>query len=260
MVMFTISMGIALVYSLYRRRKNLSKSETLCLIAIILATVLSIAEIWYIVAGRISIFFQFPNRYVPYTILLLLIIAFRHTDLKSWLKKGILLVSIINTICLMFITGNCSTERNASASFTYVGNGEFLDTTFKGIYVADKDEDKQMLILNKDKLSARSEEDETILYETKRTEDNSIVTAVGDFKAGQRIIFPKIWYIGYTSDNGVVEKGIGQMCVVTVENDCNEISLWFVEPIWLRILNVFCWIDVIGLIGIQIMNKRRGCH
>lgn len=244
-------LGVCL-FLLIKRRKSVTRKEKIALTLYVLLTVISIQQVWFLVFSDINNLIQFSFRYMPYLLVVFLIICFRKVDSK-----------ILVTLCLLFclpelLLASVSISSEGSKVYTdlesQVVNGEYLDSSFNW----DIDEFLDLSSSVKD-LDGNN-------YSFTKVKNKTYVTLPVNKTNDIVLTLPKLYYNGYkfyslndgNTQSFKVAKGYSQFISVTIpkSNKDSYFVLEYVHPYRLIILDTVCIICVVLLGGYYVFKIR----
>lgn len=264
---FTITLFIFLTgWSLYRivTGETKFKERLILYICIVLMGISNFYVFLYLEEHTVVFFGQFPYRYLLFVYLYVFVFATKGHDFYKWVYPVLIVISVVST--LIFSHGISGKPDEYVDSYRYIGNGEYLTSKCINFeesskfynehigYVTNQNGEKFDLNTGVMKSEGSSDFD---MY--KEWEDNDIpfkttgiMSAEGTFKKGDTLIFPKIYYKGFTSDYGEVTVTDHQLCQLTVAEDTNVVNLYYTHPKWLWIVclvsNIWFILLFVGII------------
>lgn len=216
------------------------KSNIVLMCTILISFILSIHYIWMFLYSKFNIILQFPLRYLPYAVVLFLILCFRNNNKLSRLVST---YSLVLCIVSSFLFSSLSFLDSTTFTTWQVGNGEYLGDSFV--------RNEKVFLELKDSCEFEYEKDGryTTVYVDKETTD--------------WVRVPKLWYKGYkavTEDGKELEckMGYSQFVEFNPEGYVGEVTVYYAHTWWLYILEVFCYCLVIfnlGKLFLKLINK-----
>lgn len=209
------------------------KFNIVLMFCILLSFVISIHYIWAMLYANINIIIQFPLRYLPYALILFLILCFK--DCIKF-RKVLGIYSLVVGILASMMLSNISFINNSSYFGWQTGNGEYLSKEFV------RDKEKFMEAINSCQFEYEKDGRYTKVYVTEETSD--------------WVRIPKLWYKGYkavTADGKELECKMGYSQFVEFNPDgyVGEVTVYYAHTWWLYVLEVICYILVLvgGIYG-----------
>ena len=248
-------LGVCLVL-LIKRRKSLTSKEKFALLSYLVLTIISIQQIWFLLFSNINNPIQFSMRYIPYILVVFLIICFR--DTKSRLLISICLLSCLPELVLASIFTSPASSNVYDSFQNQVMNGEYLDSSF----VWSKEE-----FLS---LSSEVSDTDGNSYEYSIDKDKLYVELPSIKTTDITLTLPKLYYIGYEFHSLYIEdetqglslectKGYSQFITVTVPSSCTDcfFVLEYKHPFVLVVLDFTCLVAVLLLGGYYVFEISR---
>ena len=205
--------------------RKLSKREVIGLILCAVCVIASYEPI-FIYSG-LYILFQVPVRYLGIIVLVYLIIAFRHEDLRWFIVMSCIVTAV--TSCI-YVSRSGLLEEEDIPTLGSVAMGDYLHESF----------DWEVFD------SMRQANGKAF------TESRGIVVMQSDGE--EELYFPKLYYRGYRASGSDrtfdVKMGISQFIYVEPDGYVGEIRLEYCHPIWLKTLGIFClglWLIIAGV-------------
>lgn len=255
--LFNIVLFTFLIVYFIRRLKDFNKKELITLILVIISIVVGERHLWILLNKVYVIPFQFPTRYMPYSIALLMIIIFRNINIK-WNKVVIFIACLIDCLLISFMTASIVDDGQYTDLFCQVENGEYLDKSFvwktstfdyMSSHVTDQYGNEYNYIKDKDKL---------------------IVTVAPNWGSDNKehdiiLTFPKLYYNGYklrqvfddkTLKEIPLEKGYSQFIVANIGTERGEFILQYCHPLFLKLLFIYCNSIILYLLFYMLFRRR----
>lgn len=227
-------------------RYKISLKERIIHIVALLGVVLGINFIWTAINDFISIPIQFPLRYLPFLLGIILILIVRR--LNSDIAKFILILfSFISFSITCFSVKFENHEGGIIAKYAiYIGNGEYVSSNF--LY-----DTETFKLYSKNVLG-----DDGTKYDYK-IDKNKLVVDLSN-NTSSVISVPKLYYYGYvakTSDGSYLNsyEGYSMFTHIDVKDFSGELTVYYKQPDWLVLLLILDYAFGILLI-IQIIRKR----
>lgn len=255
--LFNLTLTIVLIALFIKRIKTFSKKEVICLFSIIFSLVIAERHIWVFLNSIYQTHIQFPIRYMPYSILILLIILFRYLD-KRWVKVVTFTFCLLDCFLIGFMTSGIVDKEQYNDLFCQVENGEYLDKSF--VWKTDTFHYYSSHVIDQDGA------------EYDYTSNKGVVTIKfkGNSSNIKSLLLPKLYYKGYEcyyiDKSGSLDekkylpvtKGYSQFIKVDMTDFKGDyICLRYKHPNLLVLLWVFCDCTVLFLMIYKLGFRKR---
>lgn len=235
--------AISLVLLLISNYKKLSRKNLVLIFLALLGVVISERSIWVCLNEGWNNPLQFPVRFTPYIILLVMIFAYRYIGSRK-LKVFLFCFCLTDLMLSSFMTSNdIGSIEQYTDLFCQVENGEYLDESF--VWETDTFE----------YYSSHVTDEEGKEYQYSEDNDGGITVSLDGVESSsiKSLTIPKLYYKGYKCYNGDKEidlkMGYSQFIEVDMTNyKSGSIYVIYRHPVWLIVLNILCYIGVVYLV------------
>lgn len=243
---------ISLVFLLIRHRKRMSRKNWVLIGLAILGVVISERGIWIALNESWNNPLQFPVRFTPYIILVVMILAYRYLDSRR-LKVFLFCFCLTDLVLVSFMTSDdIGDTAQYTDLFCQVENGEYLDESF--VWETD----------TFDYYSSHVVDENGKEYGYEKSDKGGILIQLDGVDMGgvQSLTIPKLYYKGYRCYNDgrslPLEMGYSQFIEVDMSSyESGDILVVYEHPLPLVLLSIFCNMAVIVLIVLVVRGSRR---
>lgn len=225
---------------------SLSKKELFCIICFVLGVFCGIDTIWLHLMQQVSVFFQFPLRYMFYLLLGFYIIVVRR------INKHLLILMFVFSVPNLLLFGGESDFKlnNIGDLYNYqFMNGEYLYDNFE--FDLDKFESSRKVVIDENKDTYTYVKDKDILYIKYDTDETHTLS------------IPKLYYKGYVCkniDNQVelpVLNGNMQFINITIPANSRGIYAIYYDASWMPILQWLNYWLIAIIVGLYVFSDFR---
>jgi hypothetical protein len=216
-----------LLYLLYIKFKN--KIHNIIYPLSLVAVIIGIKPIWLAINSKVNIFFQFPVRYEFYLLVFCLIPIIDYTNVK--------IIKVLMVICTLDIIFTGAFTINSEpitdeplTDFDYqIGCGEYLGKTFT------HEKSYYDYVIS----GVHTQDGSLINYEVDK---NKLILHIPDHSDDYTLTLPKLYYKGYiTSDSSIkCYSGYSNYLTIDIGTYSGDLVVYYNQPIFLRILQLFC--------------------
>lgn len=226
---------------------KLSKKERFIHVISLFAVIIGTNFCWSFLCSYIWIPIQFPVRYLPFVLVIILILTFRRVSNKM-IRYIVVLFSLISVLCTSLTLVKPSDCSNSTfTSFSYIGNGEYLSKNF----IFDYDTFK--------KYSTTVIGDDGNTYNYKLDKNRLVVDLYNNIS--KTITVPKLYYNGYVAEDYSGNRlkcteGYSMFTEIDVDSFNGELQVYYKQPIYLVILLIFDYLLGIVLVILTVKHIK----
>lgn len=224
---------------------KLSKKERYIHLVILFGVVIGIRPCWSFIYSFWKVPIQFPIRYLPFLLCIVLILIVRKISSLKF-KYFIVFFSLLSLIIKSFTLGNSTSSfEYVPDTFSYTGNGEYLSDNF--IYDYDTFKKYSTTVIG----------DDNTTYSYKLDKNKVIVDLSSN--TSETITVPKLYYNGYVAEDSSGNRlkcteGYSMFTEIDVDGFNGELQVYYKQPIYLVFLLIFDYL--LGFVLIVLTFKH----